>query len=800
MFRQLLTLTFLFLLCKFSAAEDLRGDTIDIRSYQINIDLSDFTTKVLHADVTIGLKAKMNNVQNVRLDLLGLTIDTVRVNGYNAPFDYNDSILNINTLAFFNTSDSFTVRVVYHGHPLQMNGDFGGFYWTAAYAFNIGVSFLADPHTYGRVWFPCFDNFRQRSLYEFYVTTKNTHKAFCNGLLQGVTTAANKKTWHWKLSEEIPSYLASVAVSDYQTLLDTVNGIGGVKEIELAARATDTTAMKNLFVHLHDAFHIFENLWGEYKWDRLGYCIVPFNAGAMEHATNIGFMQYYLSVASDQCEETMAHELSHHWFGDLVTCDSASEMWLNEGWARYNEKLFLEKLYGDSTYKSSIRINHEDVLHRAHILDGAYLPVSGVPTEHTYGKTVYDKGADVLHTLRSYMGDAQFFSCVKNYVRDFSWQNVSTAQFRDYLIQCSGINLNNFFNDWVYAPGFPHFSLDRLISVPMQSGGGNNYLQYYLLIRQQLHHAPHLYQQVPLKLSFFVQFGTGWQRIDSIVLISDECTSFTAPVFPDQDILYIALDFDEKLQDAITDEWKIITDTGSYNFGTAKMILNVTANTDSSLVRVEHNWIRPEPMQNKIAGLHLHDKRYWTVDGIFNAGFKTTARIDYNGHDASLDSTFIINSEDSLVIMYRASSDTEWAIADSFTINTQGSSTNKTGYATIYNLKKGQYCLAIWNSSVPDTTTAETDCVFTSVNEIEAQNNFELYPNPTNESVNLSFGKNIFCKAEVYDLAGRKLGAQKICAEQNSLQLKLNGFAGGVYVVTLFETEGKRISKKLVKK
>lgn len=85
--------------------------------------------------------------------MLGLTIDTVKVNGYNAPFDYNDSVLNINTLAFFNAGDSFSVRVVYHGHPLQMSGDFGGFYWTATYAFNIGVSFLADPHTYGRVWF-----------------------------------------------------------------------------------------------------------------------------------------------------------------------------------------------------------------------------------------------------------------------------------------------------------------------------------------------------------------------------------------------------------------------------------------------------------------------------------------------------------------------------------------------------------------------------------------------------------------------------------------------------------------------
>ncbi|MBL0310598.1 MAG: hypothetical protein IPP77_13290 [Bacteroidetes bacterium] len=136
----------------------------------------------------------------------------------------------------------------------------------------------------------------------------------------------NTKTWHWTLRDEIPSYLASVAVSDYATLLDTVQGINGMVPIELAARAPDTTNLKNLFVHLKDAFHIQENHWGPYEWERIGFCIVPFSAGAMEHATNISFMNLFLTVLKDEAEVTMAHELSHHWFGDLVTCKTADEM------------------------------------------------------------------------------------------------------------------------------------------------------------------------------------------------------------------------------------------------------------------------------------------------------------------------------------------------------------------------------------------------------------------------------------------------------------------------------------------
>lgn len=242
-----------------SNANDLRSDTIDVRSYYLKIDLTDFGTKILKGEARLGIKAKMNGVQGIRLDLLKLTVDSIKVENYLAPFTHNDTLINIDLLTTLNTNDSITVTLFYKGKPIQMSGDFGGFYWTSSYAFNIGVSFLEDPHNYGRVWFPCLDNFRQRSYYEFEITTKNNHKAFCNGILQSETTVGPNKVWHWKLQQLIPTYLASVAVSQYETLYDTVQGLQGIKEIQLAARATDTANLKNLFVHLPDAFHIYEN-------------------------------------------------------------------------------------------------------------------------------------------------------------------------------------------------------------------------------------------------------------------------------------------------------------------------------------------------------------------------------------------------------------------------------------------------------------------------------------------------------------------------------------------------------------
>lgn len=770
-------------------AKDLRGDTIDIRSYQLRLDLSDFTGKIMRGDATIGIKAKMNGVEGIKLDLLGLTVDSVKVDGYNPPFDYNDSVLNINLLNTFNTGDSSTIRIYYHGHPLQVNGDFGGFYWTGTYAFNIGVSFLADPHTYGRVWFPCFDNFEQRSYYEYFVTTKSNHKAFCNGLLQGVTPSGANQVWHWKLGQPIQSYLASVAVAPYATLEDTVQGQLGTLPVELAAIPTDTTALKSLFVHLNDAFHIQENAWGPYRWDRVGYCIVPFNAGAMEHATNISFMQYYLNVLASDCETTMAHELSHHWFGDLVTCDSAGEMWLNEGWATYNEHLFEEKFYGPDVYAQYVRANHDDIVHTAHIDDNGYRAVNGVPSEYTYGTTVYRKGADMIHTLRWYMGDAQFFNCLKNYMNDFAFKNSTTAQLRDYLVSCSGNNkLNDYFANWINAPGFTHFSIEQL--VPQGSGQ----IDEHVYIRQRLSHAPNLYTNVPVKVTCF---NNDFTSVSSTAIVSGECSE--AVVGPlNFTPVYVAVDFDDNLQDAVSAEWQIISTTGQKDFGTARAKLQVNSITDSVLVRIEHNWIAPDAMKNPVQGLHLHDYRYWTIDGIINAGFDANATFNYDGSaGAYLDNTFFTNNEDSLVMLWRAKQTDDWSVVDSFTIAKGISGIDKVGSITVYNVQKGEYAMAIWNSALPTATDNRVSCFYqVGVNELSAES-FEVYPNPSSDFTKLRFAANTFTGLELHDILGRVLISQKVSPEQTNAVLDIQRLPAGAYMVTL--TGEKRSSKTIIK-
>lgn len=216
-----------------SKAQDLRGDTIDIHSYVMHLDFTDFGGRQMKASATMVIKAKINNVSSINLDLLRLTIDSIKVNGYSPVYAYNDTVININLLTTLNTGDSATLIVYYHGQPIQISGDFGGFYWTTNCAFNIGVSFLSNPHNFGKCWFPCFDNFQVRSYHESYITTPANMKAFGNGLLIDTTQNTNSTTWHWKLQENIPSYLASVTVGTFKTIYDTVQGINGTIPMEI---------------------------------------------------------------------------------------------------------------------------------------------------------------------------------------------------------------------------------------------------------------------------------------------------------------------------------------------------------------------------------------------------------------------------------------------------------------------------------------------------------------------------------------------------------------------------------------
>ncbi|MBL4668286.1 MAG: M1 family metallopeptidase, partial [Flavobacteriales bacterium] len=349
-----------------------RSDTINILNYQINLDITNFLGKIIKGNCVITFTPKINGISFINLDLQGLNVDSITSNGSVLTFIHNDTLLNITLPNSLNVSDTSNLTVYYSGTPQTDPSGWGGFYFQSGYAFNLGVGFQDNPHVYGRIWFPCFDNFVEKSTYEFNIITSNGKKAHCNGkLISEINIGGDTITRKWVLNEEIPTYLACVAIANYTTVHQIFNGINGTIPVELVAVSSDTTNMKNSFINLNNALDAYETSYGPYLWNKIGFSVVPFSGGAMEHATNIAYPKN--SVNGNLGSETlMAHEFSHHWWGDLVTCETPEDMWINEGIAVYSEHLFLEKIYGYETALAEIKRNHKYVIQKIHLNEGGF--------------------------------------------------------------------------------------------------------------------------------------------------------------------------------------------------------------------------------------------------------------------------------------------------------------------------------------------------------------------------------------------------------------------------------------------
>jgi len=641
-----------------SYSSGFRSDTIDILNYEISLNITDLSNQRIYGNCRVDFTPKISGISSISLDLLSLTIDSITSDGISCFFTYNDTLISISLPTNLNDEDTSEVTIYYNGNPEKDLSGWGGFYFQSGYAFNLGVGFEANPHNYGRIWFPCFDNFIERSTYKFNITTANGKKAKCNGTLISETPLNGDTIIStWILDREIPTYLACVAINDYETINQTHNGINGIIPIELYARSQDTSNLISSFSNLGAAISTFENSYGEYRWNKVGYSLVPFSSGAMEHATNIAFPRLAAN-GSLSYQDLMAHELAHHWWGNLATCDNEGDMWLNEGLATYSEFLFNETIYNAEAYRALVKSNHEEVMHMTHINDSGYRALYGIPHAYTYSDHVYLKGADVAHTLRGYMKDSLFFGGLTSFLDAHKFSSMNSYLLRDHLTQYSGMDLSDFFDKWVLKPGFPHFSID---SVKVASNGPN--YEASVFTKQKLKAATSYFDQVPLEITFF---DNSWNSQTEKIVHSGviAVATFILPFNP----VYTAINYYNKISDAISSDVKTLSAPGNYDYVNSQsghITLTVNSITDSALVRIEHNWASPDPI--KIATVYkLCPNRYWKIDGILPPNYSITAKMFYDGRKSGssyYDTELFddINAhEDSLVVLYRRDAGSDW--------------------------------------------------------------------------------------------------------------------------------------------
>lgn len=753
------------------------SDSLDVIHYNIHIDTLSPVTDTLAAHTEVVLMPRYASTNRFTLDLLELNVDSIKVNGATATWSYDDTLLAVHSPAAYNPTDTVRLEVWYNGVPQMDASGWGGFYLNnSLYAYNLGVGFDANPHVYGRVWFPCKDNFTDKATYEFWVETIPGQMAVCNGTLMGQTTGSDgNHVWHWKLHDVISTYLASVAVSDYVAVKDTLLSIDGdTIPIAIYVRPSDSADAVGSFVNLQAVLAGFESSFGPYPFERVGFVAVPFNSGAMEHATNIAYPAATIDGTLNY-QTLWGHELSHMWFGDWVTCEDAPDMWLNEGFASWCEARLTEILGGTAAYKDYVRTNHASVLRKAHIDDGGYLAVSGVGHAVTYGTTVYDKGASVTHALRKYMGDNAFFTGIQYHLNRLAWGNANSDSLRISLETSSGQSLSDFFDGWVFSPGFPHFRVDSF-SV---TGAGPFTVQVHVSQRQRGPAPVINSNHLPLTfLAADASMNTQMLNFSG----STGTATFTVPFSP----VAVMADIEEHLTDATIDNYKTITSTGIKPYASTYFSADVQSVTDSAFLRVTHHWIAPDSLQTPMPGLNLNTVRYWTVEGNMPAGFATKGIFSYNGSAAQyLDGSWITNSEDSIVLLYRLAPGNDWQVLANVQNNPGGSPTDRIGTVTANALVPGDYAFGIYDT--PSGMVAADRGI-----------EFGLFPNPASDSFTIEFPDEEAYQVKILDMNGKVLKTIKAEAGARIREIAIEELSAGMYLVQIKGKKGRSGSKKLM--
>jgi Peptidase family M1 domain/Peptidase M1 N-terminal domain len=710
---------------------DLRSDSVDIVRTDVTLDITDFAGQTIRGEARLHVLAQMPDVQTIRFDLLDLTVDSVtcQLAEVQSWSRVGESVV----VTFEEPLQQFSSCVLtlyYGGSPVKDASGWGGFYWQNGYAYNLGVGFAADPHSYGRAWFPCFDNFVERSLYTFTITSPAGKPSFCNGQLidnQVLPNGDLRRTW--EIQQAIPSYLAGVAVGPYVNWERTFAGASGPVPVQVAVAAGDSVKLSNSFTHLSDALDCYEYWYGPYRWNKIGYSVVPFSSGAMEHATNIAYMRPAVDGTLG-FETLMAHELSHHWWGNLATCSTEEDMWLNEGWASFSQYLFLEWVYGEDTYRSTVETEFLQVLQQTHLQEG-YRAVSGVPHNLTYGDHVYKKGAIVAYNLRGYLGDSLFRVGIRSALDQTQMDDWSSAELRDKMTAATGVDLTYFFEDQVFSPGFMDFVIDSVVWV---TPAVDTFYIAQIHVQQKPRGLDHYYQQVPLEFTFLRADGTREYRTATVSGLHS-VASFNFPITPNP-IVRIWANTRQRIMQARGQQERTIATAGTHNFPKARMELKADVVPDTTLLRIEHHYAMPDTGAAINPNGYTLSSRFWVVDGVLPDGFDATATILYDGR-GQLDQLdrllFEATSpkEDSVRLLYRAHAGQPWEEYSDYTKNMLGNTQDRFGQIKIMHLQRGQYTIGkgIGTSSVSAP--------------VEAIANLRVAPNPVSDQLRIEADESI---------------------------------------------------------
>jgi aminopeptidase N len=434
---------------------------VDFEHLALDLVMDDPMTRSFTCDETLTFHVAGIAIDRLTLDSVGLRIDRITdLAGKPLSFRMDDRTLTIRFAAPLAPDQKAGLKIHYactrpkHGMIFTLPD--------AGYP-NRPVSI----HTQGepeqnRYWFISHDYPNAKESTEISVTIPDQFAALSNGaLISRDELPGAKVRYHYQLNHPQATYLVSLVIGDFAILKDHWRD----RPIEYWVPPSMKDDAWRTFGKTPRMIELFSNLTGiDFAWDKYAQSVVyDFAAGGMENTSCTTLTEYATvdarAALDTDSEGLIAHELAHQWFGDLVTCKSWDQIWLNEGFAVFMEKVWQEHEHGEEAYAHEIWSMMRGVSRSddptAH--GGVVWPYYSDPDE-TFSRGIsnpYSKGACVLHMLRQSLGDDLFWKCLGEYLRRYRFRSVETDDLRKVIDELSGRSYQRFFQEWIYRAGSP---------------------------------------------------------------------------------------------------------------------------------------------------------------------------------------------------------------------------------------------------------------------------------------------------------------------------------------------------------
>jgi len=429
--------------------------------YSIRITLDDQLTFITRAQADLTLLILKDNLTVIDLDFGDMTVDSAKVNNIPAEFKRPSGKLNVELPKPFKKGVRVIVSISYHGKPkdgLILTSDKDG------KPSAVGDNWPDRLHN----WIPCFDHPSAKATITFTVTAPDRNLVVANGRLDRVeNTSDATRTWTYTEAVPIPPYCMIIAVGQFQKLHPTDSGI---TSLSYYVPKSDAEFAMQGFAPAIPSLKYFSQTVAPYPYEKLALIVGSTRFGGMENSGAIVFTSTLFNPRSNApispvfnirrgLVSLIAHEIAHQWFGDSVTESTWSDLWLSEGFATYFAGLFIQKHEGEEAFRDYMKQSAETYFAYAR---GTRTPIFDTQTENLsklLNANNYQKGAWVLHMLRTQLGDKAFFQGVRNYYRRHKNSTASSDDLRIALERASRSSLRAFFQRWIYGAGHPRYGL-----------------------------------------------------------------------------------------------------------------------------------------------------------------------------------------------------------------------------------------------------------------------------------------------------------------------------------------------------